>query len=317
MRRVLDVGLIVDVGVHDDVPAAQYHADPCKSPSLSSSIAKVLLDRTPRHAWHAHPRLNPNWEPEENSKFDLGTVAHAIILGRGAKYEIIDAQDWRTKAAQSARDEARANGKTPILRSQFDSAGIMADEALDHLAHVKEARLMFAEGAAERVLIWRDGDAMCRCMIDWHGPTPTDVWDIKTTDVSLSDNALARLIVNLGYDLSAAFYLRGLTALFPELAGRFKWRWIFCETSEPFEVRVIEPSAEMLAMGDRKAALAIAKWSRCIKDNNWPGYAPAITRLEAPSWATDRQLEREMIDEDADHMRPLASSPRIPTFLED
>ena len=33
-----------------------YHADPCPSPSLSSSIANLVIDKSLMHAWRAHPR---------------------------------------------------------------------------------------------------------------------------------------------------------------------------------------------------------------------------------------------------------------------
>ena len=42
-----------------------YHADPADAPSLSASIAKILIAETPLHAWTAHPKLNPNFVREE------------------------------------------------------------------------------------------------------------------------------------------------------------------------------------------------------------------------------------------------------------
>src|SRR5215831_5713580 len=40
------------------MPAAQYHADPCPTPSLSASIIKLICLDSPAHAWTAHPKLN-------------------------------------------------------------------------------------------------------------------------------------------------------------------------------------------------------------------------------------------------------------------
>lgn len=62
--------------------AEAYHQDPAPQPSLSSSIAKILLDQSPRHAWLAHPKLNPNYVAEEDSRFDIGTAAHVMMLER-------------------------------------------------------------------------------------------------------------------------------------------------------------------------------------------------------------------------------------------
>ena len=81
------------IGIHYSMRAAAYHADPCERPSLSSSIAKILLEKTPRHAWTAHPRLNPDFAAKDESKFDLGTAVHELMLGKGVGYTIIKAAD--------------------------------------------------------------------------------------------------------------------------------------------------------------------------------------------------------------------------------
>jgi|HubBroStandDraft_3_1064219.scaffolds.fasta_scaffold106443_2 hypothetical protein len=322
--------LRLPIGVHDDVPAADYHRDPGESPSLSSSVAKILLDATPRHAWTAHPRLNPAFEAETDAKFDLGSVAHELILGRGKGYDVVEADDWRSKAAKEARDAARARGLVPILARHALDAWAMARSVVKRMREIPdlspllgESETSLANGLAERVMVWRDiGGALCRAMIDFQGPAPTAIWDIKTTGVLLDDETRARQIVNLGHDVQAAFYLRGLSQLLPDLAGRFRWRWIVVEDSPPFEVRVIEPLAELLEIGDRKAALAIEKWRRCVDTGRWPGYPPHVTRIGLPAWATERWLERERTDPDADAMvllnHPVSTlAPRLPAPWED
>ena len=301
-------------GIHDDVPAADYHADPAPVPSLSSSIAKVLIEQTPRHAFTRHPRLNPNFAPKDDARFDLGSVAHELILDRGAGFDVVEADSWATKDARKAREKIRATGRTPILMHQWNSAVEMAKSVGARLVEIPECRALLikgffglANGRAERVAIWQDiGGPVCRAMIDFMGPDETQVWDLKTTSVGLSDDSLARLIVNLGYDLSAGFYLRGLSQLRPDLAGRFRFRWIFVEDAAPFEVRVIEPTSEMLEIGDRKAALSIEKWRRCIETNQWPGYPPVISPIAAPDWSTARWLDRERDDDDALSFRPMS-----------
>jgi hypothetical protein len=309
----------VGPGVYDDMAAADYHADPVSDPSLSSSIAKLLIDATPRHAWAAHPRLNPTFAPDDDSKFDLGAAAHEMLLGRGAGFDVVDAANWQTKGAREERARSRAAGRTPILTEQFDRATDMARSVIERLAAIPEAAELaeripgligccLANGVGERVVVWRDiGGPLCRAMLDFHGPSRADVWDLKTTGVGLSNEALSRLIINLGYDLSAGFYLRGLAQAFPEFAGRFRWRWIFVEDQAPFEVRVIEPNAELLAIGDRKAALAIEKWRRCLETGLWPGYPPTVARIVAPPWAFAKWNERELADDDALNFRPTAA----------
>jgi hypothetical protein len=99
--------------------AAEYHADPCLEPSLSSTIARVLCDSAPAHAQHAHPRLNLQNVEEEAEHFDIGTAAHAILLEGEAAVTVIDAKDWRTNAAKDARDAATRGRQASTTREDL------------------------------------------------------------------------------------------------------------------------------------------------------------------------------------------------------
>lgn len=278
------------VGFYTDMTAAKYHADPCPAPSLSSSIAKVLVNETPRHAWFAHPRLNPRLERGDESKFDLGSVVHEFLLGKGGGYEVLAFDNWTTKAAKEARDEVRDSGKTPILSKDFDRVATMAGVAN---ARLEAMGIDILANQNESVIIWQERDAWCRAMIDSLGKDGV-VYDLKTTGVDLSDNSLMRQIINIGYDISAAFYLRGLQSVFPEIEGRLRWRWIWIETSPPHEVRVTEASGMTLEIGARKADFAIRKWQHCMATDKWPGYATKVETIDLPPWAESQWLEREM-----------------------
>src|SRR5262245_32462306 len=93
-----------------------YIRDPAPAPSLSASVANVLLTKSAFHAMHAHPRLNPDWEPESTELTELGTIVHAILLENDrSRLVVAPFDDWRTKAAREMRDEARAQGRIPVL----------------------------------------------------------------------------------------------------------------------------------------------------------------------------------------------------------
>jgi hypothetical protein len=69
---------MVDVmGLHRFAPE-EYHRDPAPAPSLSSTLARVLLNQSPLHAWTASPRLNPMWEPKDSATFDIGRAASGL-----------------------------------------------------------------------------------------------------------------------------------------------------------------------------------------------------------------------------------------------
>src|SRR5215472_13975214 len=70
-------------GFYPDINAETYFSDPIIRPSLTQSLCKILLERSPLHAWYAHPRLNPDYAPDDDTKFDIGNLAHTLLLGKG------------------------------------------------------------------------------------------------------------------------------------------------------------------------------------------------------------------------------------------
>ena len=78
-------------GLYLDVPVDDYFADPLPAPSLTQSIAKIILDHSPLHAWHAHPRLNPNFVRDDPTKFDIG-IGRRFFASNGRVHKQIDCQ---------------------------------------------------------------------------------------------------------------------------------------------------------------------------------------------------------------------------------
>ena len=94
-----------------------YHGSSTIEPSLSSSGAVTLVQECPAVFWASSP-LNPDFVPEQKLEFDIGSAAHLIILEPakwGSQVVEIDADNYKTKAAQEARDAGYAAGKTPLL----------------------------------------------------------------------------------------------------------------------------------------------------------------------------------------------------------
>ena len=281
-------------GFYHDVEPAAYHADPCEQPSLSSSIAQLLINQSPQHAWLAHPRLNPNYRADRDAtrRLDVGSAAHALVLGKGRTIEPIEADDYRTKAARDKRDEARAAGKLPVLAADHDRAMLMFDRALRVIKQAPPAiSHMFHSpvAASEVVAIWREGLALCRCMADrTDGRT---IIDYKTVS-NANPEFVARHIYDMGYHVQARFYLRGFDALDESGAGRRKFFFIAQEIDEPYACSFHELDGEGAALGDRLVEQAIADWQYCTTHNDWPSYPPLINRAELPPWKRSR-LENE------------------------
>ncbi len=261
-------------GIHQGIPSAQYHADCADTPSLSSSIAKLLLERPPYWAWAAHPKLNPDWKPQEpKAAFDIGSAAHALLMEDGAGIEEVEADNWLTKAAKEQRDELRAKGLTPILTKDFKRTREMARMATEFLAG---HGIDIHKTDNECTMIAEVDGVLCRTRADIF--IPGCIIDYKTTGVSL--DVFNKQASKFGYDLQAAMYLR----VAAELGEKCDWLFLVQETVAPYPVQMFKPTLEFLEVGKRKFEQALAIWSECLTMGEWPGYPRDIQLLDAMPW---------------------------------
>jgi hypothetical protein len=280
------------------MPENRYHADPCPAPSLSSTLARALLKQSPRHAWTASPRLNPDHEPRHSEAFDIGHVAHAIVLGKGAAFDVIDAPNWTGKAAREARDDARARGRVPILAEQHERAQRMAYEAAGALA---DMRLDLGKLQREVCAFAEIDGIWCRAMLDAWDAKNHVIYDYKTCEDASPDAAL-RSVCSYGYDLQAAHYQAVVKAITGQSPAFF---FIFQEKAPPHEVSVISlcddmgDEADFMAGARDDIARARAIWRDCLARDHWPGYPRVVATLGAPAWHTIRRAEAREKPSDA------------------
>lgn len=260
-------------GVHL-IGEERYHADPCVEPSLSASIATTLLTHSPKHAWQAHPRLNPDWQPTHDQRFDIGSAAHALVLGDEAKFEIVDADDYRTKEAKAARDEAYEGGRIPLLIAQWERVKSMHAAAVTQLTLHDDKP--FIQGKPEMALVWQEGSIWCRCLLDWlpHDPQEGQTFfDYKTTSASANPDVVDRRLFGTGADIQAAFYLRGIKAVFGIDAT---FAFVIQETEPPYALCVVDFDRETMDVAERKVERAIALWGECLATDRWPAYRGTV-----------------------------------------
>jgi len=294
-------------GFHADIPDSVYHKDPAPEPSLSSSMAKVIIDQSPLHAWHQHPRLNPPPEDAETEEAkptrpkEIGSAAHRLILGRGKLVRVIEGSDYKSKAAQAARAAAYAAGASPILRSDYETAEAMAN-AVHKQAATVEGCEAFREGAdhpSELVAIAQDPSGIyLRALIDRfeEHPAGATIWDVKTGEVSAAPAGLGRRMFGMQMEVQAALYERAVTILRPDLAGRVRFRWLFVENEPPHLIMPAELDAVGMEIGRRKVQAAIALFRRGVQLNEWPGYPTAVITAEYPAFAANAWEARETND---------------------
>jgi hypothetical protein len=284
----------VKAGIYT-LDATEYHADAIdkERPSLSASIAHLLISQTPRHAWTAHPRLNPDYAERHEDRFDVGTVAHALLLERRSVEEacvIVEAADWRTNAAKDARAEARADGKIALLAKQVEDVVAMLRATHEQLdAHDADPPL-FDAGECEQTLVWKEDGITCRSRVDWLRNDHAAIDDLKTTSASADPTRWSRTLFSIGSDVQTAFHLRGVRALTGTDAVM---RYVVQETYPPYALSVCALGPAALAVGNDKVERAIALWRECLARDEWPAYPTEIAYAELPPWEEARWLERE------------------------
>ncbi len=307
-----------------NVPAADYHADSFgEVPTASRSCLHTLLTVSPKHAAAEHPRIPGEKRRRTTKAMDTGSLVHALLLGGEESLAIVEAGDFRTKAAQEKRDAALAAGLVPICRPEYDHVRRITSRLQDEILAI------LADLVGETLgLAWRDLAKEVTCLW-WEEDSRERVWNAQAgvemvsgdlvrcrarLDLSLvSVGLLADLkIVTKGYAVAepfiremnsersshamqAAMYLRGFEAVHPELAGRTQFVFLRVEIEPPYAVLAIPVGRGMRQLGDDRLNRALAMWSRCLGSGVWPG--PRATVAEVEPWAFEREMQRRAEDE--------------------
>jgi hypothetical protein len=275
-----------------DLSPADYHKDPCEVPSLSQSIAHTLITKTPLHAWSEHPRLG-NQKKKPSKPMTTGQILHKMVLGKGAKLEVIEADNYRTKLAQEIRDRALQEHRLPILASEH--ADLLA--ALERIQANIRAYGIDLSGSSEVQIKWSEpglnGPVQCRGMLDHVIFERGTIYDVKKIR-SAHPAAVGRSIINYSYQIQWAAYTSALGALLTEFQGAVDFVFVFIEVEPPFAVYAARPNGMLRELGAMQWRRAVETWEQCLATDTWPGYANKIGVIEAPPWAiTDEMLSGE------------------------
>ena len=282
------------------MPMDQYVGDPAPEhfdarASLNASIAKTLLSESPLHAWTAHPRLNPDHETSDPTKFDIGRVAHRMVIeGNEDGIAIIRANDWRTKDAQAERAEAIAAGRIPVLRDAYLEVRQMVLAARQYIAATDELRNLMREGVAEEVWMWEEAPGVvCRCRPDWWSEAHSTVIDYKTTAASAHPAKWSQSTMQqIGADVQGAMYRRALRAKGVRLGAQI---FLVQETSPPYACSAVSLTETAFAIADDKLQTALDLWTKCLGSNQWPGYPQRIAWADPPPWAAAQWEEAKHV----------------------
>lgn len=282
--------VIVESGLYDDLPADIYHRDPVPAGSLSCSGAKKLLPPS-CPAIFDWERKNP---PASTKTLDIGTAAHKLVLGSGPEIVIVEADDWRTKAAQQARALAQLSGAIALLRKEYEPILGMV-EALRK--HPVASRLLDPEHVRTEVsafFVDQQSGVTRRCRYDAlrmpNGSGRTIIPDYKTA-ASADKEKFAKAAADYGYHQQQAWYVDAAIEL--EIAEDPAFLFVVQEKTPPYLINVVQLDATAERIGRLLNRQAIDIYAECTSTGVWPGYGTDVAHVSLPQWF-ERQFEEEL-----------------------
>lgn len=274
----------------EDIDDQSYHSDRA---SLSSSGARLLLPP----GCPAKFKQRMDCPPPPSRVFDFGTLAHSMVLGKGAELVVLEpeihgltkdgsvaANPRATATWKAAEAEARESGRLPVHIEDWAKAQAMAAQVLHH----PMAGPLFQENGRAEVSIYADDPitgVRLRARPDWYFTDNRLVLvDYKTTVTSRPDD-FARKAADYGYHQQAAWYID--VAALAGLGDGAAFLLVAQEKEPPYLVSVLEFDAEAIAEGRKRNRQAIDLYARCVERDEWPSYPGAddIVSISLPPWA--------------------------------
>ena len=263
-------------GIYDNIPEDIYHSDSDLAPSLGRSLsqsgAKTLLRNPARYAWE-----RDHGRPAKDA-FDVGSLTHALVLRNpDPRLRIIDAYDWRTKAAQEAKKAAREARLVVANRADLAAAA----KAARAVRRDTLACAIFAKGRPEVSAYWVDPatGVTCRARYDW--VRPDALVDLKTAAYGRgTSDAFGSSAASFDYPMQAAHYIDGWEIL---TGDRLPFLTVTVELDPPYLVTVGQYDEADLRVGRSRMRAALEEYAERESSGRWVD-EPTIHTFTLPGW---------------------------------
>lgn len=257
-----------------------FNQSKCNVPAFSYSVAKTLIQKSPRHAYLEHAKLGGQAK-ERTKSMDIGQAVHTALLGKGDKFIKSPYDDFRSKEAKEWRDSQPSD--VIILKSnEFEKI----DEIKSHFyAQMMDCGLwgVFESSQNELIAEYEYDGIYTISMLDAFNENYGVIFDIKTT-TDASPDACQRKIIDFGYDLQSTLYKKAVEIIRPNLTGKVRFIFLFIEVEAPYCLTSIELDNMFQYIGEFKLNKAANIWRECIDTNIWPNYSQDIIIIEPPKW---------------------------------
>lgn len=256
-----------------------FYATPWDKPYLTPSIAGVLLTKSPAHARLACPYFKEYAPKAATPAMQFGTLVDELVLGNAERVYVIDAPDYKTKAARADRFAALEAGDIPALMPDYERAVTIAAYIDQKLT---ENGIDLGKCDLRRRLFWNSACVSLSGEPDVvsHDYAPPLVVDIKTTALVPTADNWTRHVAGMGYDIQAAAYCERLnTDVF---------FWLVAEVNPPHSVVLHRATPTLLASGQRRWDEAKRIWGECIAADSWP--CPDDGEIDPAPWMISDEI---------------------------
>lgn len=264
-------------GVYLNVPNEVYQA----GPGLSVTGVKEFR-RTP---YHFRRRRIPGAPLRPPTPAMLnGTLVHCALLEPHAfdkRYVIAPDMSKNSNAYREWVASVGAKGLTPIDAHQRAAAF----EQAASLRGLEDVAPLLSDGDAEVSAYWLDEETgvLCRCRPDFVASveygTGVILIDVKTTtDASAAE--FARSCGRWGYHLQADWYCTG----YARASGLTVHGMVFAvvESEYPYAAASFMLGDNSLIRAYRANRDAVARYAKCLADDEWPAYPAGIQVIDVP-----------------------------------
>lgn len=255
--------------------------------AFSSGVAFTILAQSPYHARKAFEA--PADDPSSES--DFGTAVHDGFLEGADRIAVIDAPDWRTKAAKEERERARLAGMVPLLAHKAEAAKACIEAATAFLP-ISGIAGWLDHGEPELTVQWTEDRAPCKARPDWLDLERGRILHVKTTPGSAEPSAWIRnQLTGNGYDLSYVLYERGISTVTDQPLHSV---FLVIEQEPPHGCSLIDLGPAQYDLSQRRLQRALAAWQKGLDTHTWPSYDTRIHSAEPKPWEMAQEDERAM-----------------------
>lgn len=235
------------------------------------------------HRWRA------GFKRKETSALNLGSIMDCVTLQPDsfyARYAVQPATYRDEKTGEEKKWNGNANvckawkvgHESKLICKQSDRDGaseakqiLCQDELIQELLSISQVQVCihatyFDSATKLEIPVKVMLDGLPAASHDFFGKT---LWDYKSAK-SVNTGAWKKSVSKYHYDAQAAMELDVYHTLAPDEA-RTAFLHIGQESFSPFEVGRKWIYSDFIDLGRTKIMFALAKYCRCLRDNNWPG----------------------------------------------